>query len=163
LPEETHVRAEAQVADAGRGDARVGDAADGARVAVLVRRDGQIEPEAHAVEEDERRPGVQDELVVDGDRARRAVGAVEHERANGELPHEADGRTKLAAQIERVHREPLAASLGRVEAIEREPARRLRQRGDRRQDGRGGEEDSDDGRARTHRACSSQGRPGFHW
>jgi hypothetical protein len=61
---------------------------------------------------------VQYQLIVSRDGADRSVVIVKREGPDRELAHDAEGCAQIAAQIERVFGEPIAAAFGGIEAIE---------------------------------------------
>ena len=118
LADQAHVEARAGVAGGQVRGRRVGHPRRGrAGVAAIDDAEGDVEGEARAVEQDERPAGVQERLRADDRGAARPVGVLERERAGRVLGHHADRRARIAAQVQRVEREPLAPSLGGVEAI----------------------------------------------
>ena len=108
-------------------DALATDDAAGRR-AVLGERDGKADAQSQALEEDDRTAEVQEQLVSDDAGVLRSVGIEEDVRLVAVVRDEAERGSKVAADVERVVGEPLAPALRRLEAIERESGRALRQR-----------------------------------
>ncbi len=125
LAEEAHVTAQTKIAD-GRLGRLVVEAVGDAVVAGLVERERQVEGDAHAVVEVQARAEVHEHLVLDEVLQLVAVLVVEDERLVPPVADEARSGAELAAHVERVHDEPLASALRRIEAVEREASRGLR-------------------------------------
>jgi hypothetical protein len=72
------------------------------------------------VEQRDRRAEVPEHLVLDDGRLLLPVAAVEDQRLVRVVVHEARGEAEVAAHIERVEGEPLAAAIRRIEAVDAE-------------------------------------------
>ena len=117
--EQAEVRGESDVAERGA-RIREGGALRRRRVARLVERDRDVHAGANAVPEDERATEVHEDLMLDDGALLVAARVVEDERLVAPVADETDRRAQMSAEVERVEDEPVAATLGGVEAIERE-------------------------------------------
>jgi hypothetical protein len=68
------------------------------------------------------------DLIADDQAFLRAVGRVEDERLVAPVSDDAEREPPVTAKVERFEREPLASTLGRVEAVQRKTLRLLRAR-----------------------------------
>ena len=112
---EADVAADADVADGDlvrRGPMR--PAVQRRRAPVGEHLEGHEETEPHPIGQDEAHAGVQEELIPYDARDDGVVRAVVNQRPVRVVSYDADGDPPVAPQIERVQREPSAASLGGV-------------------------------------------------
>ena len=88
----------------------------------MIERDRDAHAEARALPQDDRRARMDRDDVPDDLRVDAAVRVVDRERPVLALEHDARGGTEfvLRSKVERLVREPFAAALRRIEAIERE-------------------------------------------
>ena len=131
LSEEAHRRAQPQVPEGGRVRRRLHEiGADDGRGPGLVRVEREIE--RRAAPGRPARPTRRNGRPSSADDGRRRdAAALDDERVVREGAHEAGGRPHLAAQIERVGGEPVAAALRGLEAVEQIPLRAREPRGER--------------------------------
>lgn len=92
---------------------------------VLKDDDGKIEPEAHAVVEDERAAGVHRDEIANQARVEPVV-LVDDDDAIRAVHSDAERRANFSSQVERVGDEPLRAMLGRVVTVDGDGPRLLR-------------------------------------
>src|SRR6185369_6379627 len=133
---------ERQIADAARGE--VGDG-DGARVVELIGKERQVEADLEAIEDGERADEIHAELAHD-DLAGGGVAATEDEWIVAVAEPQARGEAEVRRDEGAVDAEVAAAGDGRMEVlgVEAGRARRLRVRGERRDEDGGNEESAAD-------------------
>ena len=90
-------------------------------VARLVERDGDVQARAKAVPEDERATEVRKHLVLDDRALLVTVRVVDDERLVAPVADDPDGRAHVAAQVDRIEDEPVAAAVCGVEPVEGKP------------------------------------------